>query len=216
MDTIESVPGQSERGPIWFMELIATLLLGLAAVGAGWAAYQSTKWGSAETFTLDQANLLRRNAALLENKGQLMRVVDVALFLDYLKARNRGDTRLANFLLDRFPAHLRIAVDAWLATKPLKNPDAPPTPFGMREYRIEEDGEALRLQEEVQRVVKEAQRQSDISDRYVLVTVPFAVVSLFCGLSSKAWAPQIRMIIVAMAAVVFLGAVVALALLPVN
>jgi hypothetical protein len=203
-------------GRLWRSELIATLLLGLAAVGAGWAAYQAARWGSDQTFPLDRVNRARREATLIQNKANLLRVIDVGMFISYAQAVSQGNKLLANFLLERFRPPMKTAVRAWLATKPLQNPDAPPSPFVMKEYRLQEDEDARRLEEEAEQILSAAQRENKISDNYVLVTVPFAIVSLFCGLSTKFWVPGIRTAVVTMAFIVFVGAVVALLFMPVS
>jgi hypothetical protein len=207
---------EAAGGRMWRTELIATLLLGLAAVGAGWAAYQAARWSSDQTFTLDRANQIRRKASVVQEKAYLLRVIDVGLFATFAQAVSENNRLLANFLLQRFRPPMKAAVDAWLATRPLKNPNAPPTPFVMREYRLPEDEEARKLEHQAHQLVVEAQRQDQNSDNYVLMTVPFAIVSLFSGLSTKFWTPGIRTAIVAMAAVVFLGAAVVVAFMPVS
>ena len=48
----------------------------------------------------------------------------------------RQDQPRADFYAERFRGEFKPAFDAWLATKPLANPDAPPSPFEMAEYRV--------------------------------------------------------------------------------
>ena len=211
-----SGPEPVSGGRLSWMELIATALLGLSAVGAGWAAYQAARWGTEGLFALERANRVRRDAALVQNKANLLRVIDVGMFINYSQAISQQNTLLADFLFKRFRPPMKAAVSAWLATKPLRNPDAPLSPFVMREYRLPEDEEGRRLDEEGRQIVSEAQREDLTSDTYVLVTVPFAIVSLFCGLSTKFILPGIRTVVVVMASVVFVGAVVVLFFMPVS
>jgi hypothetical protein len=215
-DALMTEPPQAPRGRLWITELIATLLLGLAAVGAGWAAYQAAMWSSEQTFTLDSVNRIRREVAVTQNKAYLLRVIDVGMFINYMQAITQKNRGQADFLLARFRPPMKVAVNAWLATDPLKNPKAPPSPFAMSEYRLPEDAEVGRLEEEALKGLKEARNQNRTGDNYILMTVPFAIVSLFCGLSTKFWTPGIRTAIVAMAFVIFLGAAVVLALMPVT
>jgi hypothetical protein len=214
-ETNDSPDRAGERERIWQTDLVATILLGLAAVGAGWAAYQSATWNSEAFFTTDRADVVRRQSALAENRVLVRRVMDVGLFTTYLQALNRHDTAFARFLFQRFPPELNAATTAWLATKPLKNAVAPPSPFAMREYRFAEDEEARRLNDEGQQILARAREENKTSDHYVLVTVPFAVTSLFAGISSKFRPPAIQRAIVAMGLLAFVGAVVALLLMPV-
>ncbi len=199
----------------WQTDFVATLLLGLSAVGAGWAAYQSATWNSEALFTLDRADVVRRQSALAENRGMLRRMLDVGLFTTYLEACNRHDDAFARFVFQRLRQPLQTATTAWLATKPLQNPEAPPSPFAMKEYHLPEDDEALRLDAEGAQTLVRARLENKRADQYVLVTVPFAVASLFAGLSAKFRPRGIQRAIVAMGLVAFAGAVVALMLLPV-
>ena len=48
----------------------------------------------------------------------------------------RTQTELADFYFKRFREEFRPAVDAWVATRPLKNPNAPLTPFAMPQYKL--------------------------------------------------------------------------------
>ena len=56
-------------------------------------------------------------------------------------------TMLADFYYARFRDEFEPAVKAWVATKPLKNPDAPLTPFAMPEYKLAAREEAERQDE---------------------------------------------------------------------
>ncbi len=199
----------------WWTEFVSALLLGLAAVGSGWAAYQSTLWSSNQTFSLNDAERAERRAAALEVESSQLRALDVGVFLQYLEALSRGNRRLADFLYRRFRSEVKPAIDAWLATRPLLNPSAPLSPFVIKEYRLKSDAEAQEFRRFRDRHLDAARLANKRSDTFVLMTVPFAIVSLFCGLSSKFGLPQIRTAIVVMALVVFVVASVALASMPV-
>jgi hypothetical protein len=200
----------------WWTELIATLLLGLAAVGAGWSAYQSALWNSESFFSIVRAGAMFRQAGLVQNKGYLLRVLDVGMFTAYAQAVSQKNTPLAEFILKRFRPPMKAAVDAWLATKPLQNPNAPSSPFAMTEYRLPEDEEAQQLTIKADRDLTNGKEYNRVSDDYVLITVPFAIVSLFCGLSTKFPTRGMQTAIVAMALAFFIGAVATLASMPVT
>jgi hypothetical protein len=213
---LEHSPGHERTpGRFWWLELAATLLLGLAAVATGWAAYQSARWGGAQTFSLERAEEIRRLTVTTQNKAYLLRVIDVGMFISWAQAYSQKNESLQNFLMQRFRPPMKKAVQAWLATEPLKTPGAPPSPFAMKLYRLPEDGQVEQLQQQESEAVQRARSQNKTSDNYVLVTVAFAFVSLFSGLSSKFASPGIRTAVVAMAAVIFFGGVVALVLMPV-
>ena len=60
--------------------------------------------------------------------------------------RDRSAQHFARRLLSpAIPARVQARVQAWLATDPLTNPNAPGTPFVMPEYQVAETTEATRL-----------------------------------------------------------------------
>ena len=92
---------------------------------------------------------------------------------------------LSGFLYERFRPEFKVAVDAWIATHPRFNPDAPTTPFAMPEYQVArvEEGCAARTEAKVQSAAARTANQR--SDNYVLMTIMFATVLFFAGISSK-------------------------------
>ena len=71
--------------------------------------------------------------------------IDVATFTQWVNAYAQEQTELADFYFKRFREEFRPAVDAWVATTPLENPDAPLTPFAMPQYKVAARTEADRL-----------------------------------------------------------------------
>ena len=71
-----------------------------------------------------------RAANVANRQGQ----VDVALFTQWVDAYAREEDELSAFYRKRFRPEFVPAFDAWVATRPRKNPDAPLSPFAMPEY----------------------------------------------------------------------------------
>ncbi len=65
--------------------------------------------------------------------GQVF-LLDLSNFDGWLQATAEENDALADFYQRRFRPELATAFDAWLATDPQNNADAPPTPFGDRSY----------------------------------------------------------------------------------
>lgn len=74
--------------------------------------------------------------------------VDVATFIAWADADQRGQAKLADFYVDRFRPEFKAAFDAWIALDPLDTAGAPPTPFAMDEYSLAANEEAARLDAE--------------------------------------------------------------------
>jgi hypothetical protein len=93
-------------------------------------------------------------------------------------------TAVSGFLYERFRPEFKVAVDAWLATGPT-TPGAPATPFVMEEYRQASSDEAARLDRTAEALAAAARAANQRSDNYVLMTIMFATVLFFAGISSK-------------------------------
>jgi hypothetical protein len=166
-------------------EVWAAVLMSLATVATAWCAYQSAEWGGEQSFMLGESTRAGRAAALQESLAMQRRSLDASLFMQWIGAVATDNQRLEDFYRERFRPGMGVAVDAWLATDPFRNPDAPAHPFLMPEYRVEQDSlgalEATRS-EETWRLARE---YDEHADRYVLLTVVFASVLFFAGISEK-------------------------------
>ena len=107
-------------------------------------------------------------------------------------------------------------MDAWVATKPLQNDDAPLTPFAMPEYRVAAQTEARRLEAEAEVLSATARTNVQRATNYVLCVVLFAAVLFFAGISTRLRTPALRRVLLGFGIVVFLGTVAWLATFPVS
>lgn len=120
----------------------------------------------------------------------------------------------SGFLFERFRDEFRPAVQAWLATRPLANPDAPRTPFAMPEYHLEAHDRSVNLEQRAENLVALARTANQNGDNYVLVTIMFAIVLLFAGISTSLDNPRAQQALVAGAAIVLLTGAVIVATFP--
>ncbi|MFZ1769260.1 MAG: hypothetical protein WAU00_08690, partial [Caldilinea sp.] len=155
-------------------------------------------------------------SAQMSNQALQMTSLHANLFVAWASAVSGENSELADFLYARFPAELKVATDAWVATKPLQNPDAPPTPFVMAEYQLVQNTQATELQQQAETEAELANRANEISDRYVLLTVIFASVLFFGGISGKFQSKSVDIAMLTLAAVVFLIGVGILVTYPVQ
>ncbi len=130
-----------------FIELVTAIIISLATIASAWCAYQATLRGGIQTFRLSAVNALGRKSSEQTVRAGQMRTIDGLLFIEYLKAKHRHKDFFADFFYQRFRPEAKQAIDAWLATKPFQNPQAPPHPFIMEEYSLEPEQEAKRLSE---------------------------------------------------------------------
>jgi hypothetical protein len=195
---------------------VATVLLALAAVATAWSSYQASKWNGEQAKAAGRTNAVRIEAARAAGLASSQTQVDVATFIQWVDATAHDDDQLAEFYVDRFRDEFRPAFEAWLATDPLNDPGAPPTPFAMDEYRLQATADAERLDAESERMSALVRKDIERSTNYVLGVVMFAVALFFAGMSTKFSSPAARKTLVIAGCVVFLGAAAWIATFPVS
>ena len=84
----------------------------------------------------------------------------------------------------RFRPEFQVAFDAWLATSPETNPQAPPGPTYMPEYAQPGFAEAAALDRKADASFAEGSAAGEASDKYVRVTVFLASVLFLVGIST--------------------------------
>ena len=198
------------------VEVVATVLLAVAAVATAWSGYQATRWNGEQAKASGTTNAIRIDAARAQGLSQAQTQVDVATFTQWVDAYAHEDTQLADFYFKRFRTEFRPAVEAWLATMPLKNPNAPLTPFAMPQYRLAATAEARRLDAAAELSAATVRRNIQRASNYILGVVLFSVSLFFAGMSTKLSDARLRTITLALGCVVFLGTLIWIATSPVS
>ena len=197
-------------------EVLVTVLLVVAALGTSWSSYQATRWNGEQAKAASRTNAIRIDAARAQGLSQAQSQVDVATFIAWADADRRGEAAVAAFYAERFRAEFRPAFDAWMATRPLTNPDAPPTPFAMPQYQLASRQEAARLDAAAETSAAEVRRDIQIASDYVLTVVLYAVVLFFAGMSTKIANLRLRWILAGAGCLVLAGAIAWIATFPIS
>lgn len=218
--------GTSDR-----MELVATVVMALAAIFTAWAAFQSAKWSGEQATSFSKAGAARTESTRFDTRAGQLAGIDVALFTSWLDAFNSDRTAgqisfdpgdlyaptegtLSGFLFDRMRPEFQPAMEAWLVAFAADPQTAPPTPFATAEYVLEDGVQAQLLQQEANDFAAAAGEANQTSDDYVLTVVAFALVLFFGGVSSKLANDRNSLLAVGVATVMFIGATVVLFTLP--
>jgi hypothetical protein len=205
-------PGLDSR---YWREILSTVLLSLATIGSTWCAYQASVWGGLQDLRFNEALAYRTRSEGAATRAIQVTSFDAGMFIQYVKELSSGgDDRVARFLYQRFRPEMKRAVNAWIATRPLQNPDAPPSPFAMAEYTLELDRQSTELHERADERFAAAQEANGVTDRYVLLAVAFTSVLFFAGVGEKVWSRAATWILFAMGVSLFVGATAILATLP--
>ena len=165
------------------LEILEAVLLGVVAVATAWSAYHAAKWDGHEAELYAQASTLRIEADELVTLGG-QRLLDVSTFNTWIQAKYEGQDELAALYVRRFSDELAIAFDAWLKTNPFSNPNAPPGPSFMPEYRNPQIMQGAATNHEASRVFDEARPPRKQSEEYTGTTVVLATVLFLVALFS--------------------------------
>jgi hypothetical protein len=199
-----------------WIEIGATVLLALAAVATAWSSYQASRWNGEQAKAASRTNGIRIEAARASDLANAEREVDVTTFEQWVDAYARGERELSAFYRKRFREEFKPAFNAWIATRPFRNTDAPLTPFRMAEYRLATTAEVARLDAEAEESSASVRRNIQRSTNYVLAVVLFAVALFFGAMSTRFAAPTLRAATLGFGCLVFLGGVGWIATFPVS
>ncbi|TDC49626.1 hypothetical protein E1212_17620 [Jiangella ureilytica] len=183
---------------------------------------------------LQQASAARVESTRASTEAGQLTVIDVTTFTSWvaaLSAERRAGVAAglapdgsytpqagteSGFLYERFRDEFRPAVEAWLATQPLTDPAAPRTPFGMPEYQLDSRDRSAALERDAETFAAQARDANQRGDNYVLMTIVFAVVLFFAGVSSNLDTARARVALVGAAAVVLVAAAAVVATFPIE
>lgn len=198
------------------LELLATILLAVAAVATAWSSYQSARWSGVQAIDFSKSNAARVESTKASTKAGQQTQVDVLLFTQWANAYATEDEFLADFYFKRFRPEFKPAVVAWTDTKPLKNKNAPATPFVMPQYKLAAEAESRALVDEAEQHTADATESNQRSDNYVLAVVLFAAALFFAGISTKLTRPRERTLILGFGYVLFIGTLLWVLTFPVS
>jgi hypothetical protein len=209
--------GRGGDGPkASWVEVVATVILALAAVATAWSGYQASRWHGEQAIAFSHANAARVDSTRASTLADTQTEIDVATFTQWVDAYARHETQLADFYRKRFRSEFQPAMAAWLATQPLRNANAPLTPFAMPNYRLAATAQAQRLQVTAEAAAAEARRDIQHANNYVLAVVLFSAVLFFGGISTRLTSPRPRAVLLGIGCVVLVGTLTWVASFPVN
>ncbi len=114
--------------------LFEAALLALVAVLAAYSGWAAAKWSTESSLRLATASADRAKAAAANLDALNSLNFDLATFNDWFSASVVGNTTAVAIAEKRFSPNFDRAFEAWLATNPETNPDAPPGPTYMPQY----------------------------------------------------------------------------------
>lgn len=208
-------PSATAKRHNW-LEIVATMLLSVAAVTTAWAGYQATRWNGEQARAASRTNALRSEGARAQGLAESQTEVDVATFIQWVDATAKAEDDLATFYVERFRPEFAEVFQEWVALEPLTTPGAPPSPFAMDGYRTEATAKTAAIDAEADASSAKVSTDIQRASNYVLTVVLMSVALFFAGISTKLTAPRLRIITLAIGCTVFLGAAIWMATFPIS
>jgi hypothetical protein len=196
------------------LAIFEAVLLSIVALLAAWSGYSAAKWGTESSLSLARASSTRSKASVAEIKATQIRTLDSVSFNAAATAYTSGDPKLFRLAVKRLRPGYRPAFEAWLATHPLKNPNAPADPSDLPQYRIPQEAQGAALTAKADHYFGEGQAAAGTADKYVRLTVFLAAVLFLVGIGSRFPVRVARYGLVCVAAVLLVVSVVQLLGLP--
>ena len=195
-------------------EIVEVVILAVVAVATAWSGYQAAKWDGRQAFLYGESSRIRVEAAEAATLGGQERLQDISTFNTWIVAYSEGKQDIAHLYVDRFSPEYKVAFDAWLATMPFTNPDAPPGPSYMPEYHNAQSEHAAELNDEATKAFDEGTEARETADRYVRQTVLFATVLFMVAVSQRFTYRAVRLTATGLAAGLMVVALVGVVSLP--
>jgi hypothetical protein len=196
------------------VSILEAVLLSVVALTAAWSGYAAAKWSTESRVGLAEASSARTKASHADLEAVELRNFDSSTFEAWFTAytvHNREAMALAEH---RFRPQFRVAFVAWRATKPETNPNAPPGPTYMPQYRQPALAEAKSLEADADQAFASGESSGETSDKYIRVTVYLASVLFLVGISTRFPLRGGRYALIGLGGVMLVVSVVLLAQLP--
>jgi heme/copper-type cytochrome/quinol oxidase subunit 4 len=200
----ENVHTHSSSRGRHILELVEAIILALVAITTAWSGYQAARWDANQSVLYGRSSRLRVEGQVLEVESNQAKQYNGETVADWLRAEADGKPNLSAFFERRIFPEFRPAFEAWKKTDPLHNPNAPPGPMLMPEFRDARGEEAARKNQEATELFEQGTRAREIGDNYVRVTVGLATVLFLVAMSQRFKSSRIRVMLVAFAFVLLI------------
>ena len=190
------------------IQIAEAVLLSIVTVTAAWAGYSAARWGTASRVDIARSSTLRNVATRDYLAATSLRNFDSSTFNAWFTAFTLNSPQKEAIAIRRFRPAFRIAFDAWMATDPLHNPNAPPGPTYMPQYKLPAQTQATALDNEATAKFNEGTKAGLTGDNYVQITVFLAAVLFLVGIGSSFKLHGVRYALITFGCVLLIVAVV--------
>jgi hypothetical protein len=196
------------------LTIIEAALLAVVAVLAAWSGFASAKWSTHSSLELAKASAARTVANRYAYQAADLKNFDSLTFNAWFTAyvaHNKAAMRVAE---GRFRPVFLTAFEAWLATHPFTNPNAPKGPTYMPQYKQPELAMSSALDTRASAYYASGEQAGGNADGYVRTTVYLASVLFLVGISGHFPVRAARVGLISIAGVILVFACISLFLAP--
>lgn len=165
------------------LSIIEAVLLSIVAVIAAYSGYAAAKWGTNSSVTLAKASSLRSQGNRYDTEAIVTRTLDSVTFNAWFTAFVNQNAKAERLAEKRFRPGYRPAFNAWIATDPAHNPNAPPGPSYMPQYVIPQAKLASTTDAAATAAFTAGSEAGNTADKYIRDTVFLATVLFLVGIS---------------------------------
>jgi hypothetical protein len=207
----DDAPSPSERPKKrhWFgggLELFVAIMLGLTAIASAYAAWRNEQRNHDATAHFSEGIRDYDDGGQFYGEGQSVLSRDQSLFLEYAKARQLNQDKLATYVFENLMSPtLQAGVRWWegpnrRTSHPARNPFTPLDP----EYRIQQLADANKSYDASKNNFTEARAEQEKADRYTLIEVILATSLFLYGVAGVTANLRSKRVIIAMGTVILL------------
>jgi hypothetical protein len=206
----ERPPDQKDRA----VSIAEAVLLSIVALTAAWSGYAAAKWSTESRVDLSSATAARTKANRADQKALTLRNFDSSTFNAWFSAYTVQNQQAMALAERRFRPGFRVAFEAWRATKPETNPNAPRGPTYMPQYRQPGIARSKALDRQADEAFAAGAEAGSRSDKYIRATVFLASVLFLVGISTQFPLRAGRYALVGLGAILLIVSIVQLTQLP--
>jgi hypothetical protein len=167
------------------VQIIEAVLLSIVTLTAAWAGYSAARWSTESRVEIAESSTLRNLATRDDLEALSLRNFDAATFNAWFIAFTLNSPQKEAIAERRFRSQFRVAFNAWMATNPLHNPNAPPGPTYMPEYKLAPQTQSNTFDNEATAKFNAGNQAGVTSDNFVQITVFLAAVLFLVGIGSS-------------------------------
>jgi hypothetical protein len=200
------------RDPL--VSIAEAVLLSIVALMAAWSGYAAAKWSTESRVGIARAAAARSKANRADLDAVDRRNFDSSTFEAWFSAYTAHNAKAMALGEHRFRPQFRVAFEAWRATKPETNPNAPRGPTYMPQYRQPGLAKSRALDRQADEAFAAGSSAGATSDKYIRTTVFLASVLFLVGISTHFPLRGVRYALVGLGAVLLVFSLVQLTQLP--